>query len=299
MGRFSKIENTIRILTKAVEEYGITVMGAAPASESQLAEQLLEAVRVASQMTERKLSLIPCLRIPLTIDGVGVDDYRRWLSYYEVERKIDGKILERYLDDPILQCREGWREKLLYASVLSTPYSTEEIERLSVDYETVRSRLDSLQGFDVLFVEPGSETDFLAASGRLDLLDGLVEWIRGIYGYEVILGTHHAGSTIPILEGSGIRFHGYLTPINQSGVMMFPTQHVALEAVKNASKPVIAIKPLAGGRIPPNQAFQYVYEIAGVDSCMVGVGSDEELDTDLKAARERTGVSGDMFLGLT
>jgi hypothetical protein len=172
VGRFSKIENTIRILTKAVEEYGITVLGTAAATESRLAEQLLEAVRVASQMTERKLSLIPCLRIPLTIDGVGVDDYRRWLSYYEVERKADGKILQRYLDDPILQCREGWRKKLLHSSVHSTPYSTGEIQRLSIDYETVRSRLDSLRGFNVLFVEPGSETDFLAASGRLDLLNG-------------------------------------------------------------------------------------------------------------------------------
>jgi len=148
-------------------------------------------------------------------------------------------------------------------------------------------------------VEPGSETDFLAASGRLDLLNGLVEWIRGTYGYEVILGTHHAGSTIPILEESGIRFHGYVTPINQLGVMMFPTQRLALEERKNAKKPVIAIKSLAGGRILPKQAFHYVYEIAGVDSCMVGVGSDEELDTDLNAAREWTGVSGDMFLGLT
>jgi hypothetical protein len=31
---------------------------------------------------------------------------------------------------------------------------------------------------DVLFVEPGLETDFLAVSERPDLLDGLVEWIR-------------------------------------------------------------------------------------------------------------------------
>jgi hypothetical protein len=286
VGRFSKIENTIRILTKAVEEYGITVLGAAPACESQLAEQLLEAIRVTSLRTGRKLSLIPCLRIPLTIEGVAVDDYRRWLSYYEVERKFDGKILERYLDDPILQCREGWREKLLHASVHSTPYSAREVEKLRVDYETARLRLDSLRGFDVLFVEPGSETDFLVASGRLDLLNGLVEWIRGKYGYEVILGTHHAGTTIPILEESTIEFQGYVTPINQLGVMMFPTQRLALDAVKKTSKPVIAIKPLAGGRIPPNQAFQYVYEIAEVDSCMVGVGSEEELDTDLKAARE-------------
>jgi hypothetical protein len=162
----------------------------------------------------------------------------------------------------------------------------------------VRSRLDSLQGFDVLFVEPGSETDFLAASGRLDLLNGLIEWIRGTCGYEVILGTHHAGTTIPILEESGISFHGYVTPVNQLGVMMFPTQHVALDAIKNASKPVIAIKPLAGGRIPARQAFQYVYEIAGVDSCMVGVSSEEELDTDLHVARKWTGVTGGMFSGL-
>lgn len=284
--RFSKVENTIRILTKAVEEYGITVLGVAPASESELAGQLFEAVRETSRRTGRKLALIPCLRIPLTIDGQGVDDYRRWLSYYEVERTVDGKILERYLDDPILQCRERWREKFFHASVHSTPYSTGEIERLMINYETVRSRLDSLQGFNVLFAEPGSETDFLAASGRLDLLDELIEWIRETYRYEVILGTHHAGTTIPILEESGIRFHGYVTPINQSGVMMFPTQRLAAEAVRNAKKPVIAIKPLAGGRIPPKQAFHYVYEVAGVDSCMVGVGSEKELDADLKAARD-------------
>jgi hypothetical protein len=101
----------------------------------------------------------------------------------------------------------------------------------------------------------------------------------------VILGTHHAGTTIPLLEESEIGFQGYVPPINRLGVMMFPTQRLALDAVKNASKPVIAIKPLAGGSVPPNQAFQYVYETAQADSCMVGVGSEEELDTDLKAAR--------------
>jgi len=50
-------------------------------------------------------------------------------------------------------------------------------------------------------------------------------------------------------------------------------------AVRNRSKPVIAIKPLA------NQAFEYVYEIVELDSCMVGIGWEEELDTDLKAER--------------
>ena len=56
-------------------------------------------------------------------------------------------------------------------------------------------------------------------------------------------------------------------------------------AVRNASKPVIAIKPLAAGQIAGNQAFEYVYEIVELDSCMVGIGWEEELDTDLKAER--------------
>jgi len=95
----------------------------------------------------------------------------------------------------------------------------EEIERLSINYETVRLRPHSLRGFDILFVEPGSETGFLAALGRLDLLNGLVEWIRCTYGYEVILGTHHTGTTIRMLEESQIGFRGYVTPINQLGVI--------------------------------------------------------------------------------
>jgi len=33
------------------------------------------------------------LRIPLTIREEPIEGYGRWLSYYEVERTIDGKIL--------------------------------------------------------------------------------------------------------------------------------------------------------------------------------------------------------------
>lgn len=40
------------------------------------------------------------------------------------------------------------------------------------------------------------------------------------------------------------------------------------------------------GQLPPRQAFHYAYEIVGVNSCMVGIGSEEELDTGLKAARD-------------
>ncbi len=67
--------------------------------------------------------------------------------------------------------------------------------------------------------------------------------------------------------------------------MMFPTQQLAVEALKNSKKPVIAIKPLGGGRIEPKRAFHYVYDIVEADSCMVGIASSEEMEADLEAAR--------------
>ena len=66
---------------------------------------------------------------------------------------------------------------------------------------------------------------------------------------------------------------------------MLPTHSQALEAIASTSKPVIAIKPLAGGRIPPSQAFEYVFQVAYADAVMIGVASEEEFDEDLTAAQ--------------
>ena len=68
--------------------------------------------------------------------------------------------------------------------------------------------------------------------------------------------------------------------------MMFPTQQESENAIKNATKPVIAIKPFAGGRISPTNAFEYIYHKLEIKSCMIGVGSEEELDEDVSSAVE-------------
>jgi len=282
--RFSKVENTVAILSRAVQEHEITVFSAAPATEGKLAKLHLEAVHETILKTGIEIALIPCFRILLTVDGKPLDDYRRWLTYYEIEKRIAGEeILEKYLNDPILQCREGWKERFLYALKHSVPYRAK-IEKVSIDRERMRHAVESLKDFNVAFAELGSETDFLVMIHRMDLLGELVDWLRGSFGYRAILGTHHAGSTIPTLERSGIKFHGYVTPINKKGVMMFPTQELAAKAVRNARKPIIAIKPLAGGRIPPQPALEYVYGDLNAHTCMIGVSSKEELDRNFTTA---------------
>ena len=104
------------------------------------------------------------------------------------------------------------------------------------------------------------------------------------------MGTHHAGSTIPVLERSWIEFDGYITPVNKLGVMIFPTQGMALKAIRSAKKPIIAIKPLAGGRIPPNIALEFVYKDLMIDACMIGVASESEVDEDIPLALEKLSV---------
>ena len=284
--RFSNVDNTVEVLVRAVRRYGVTAVSAVPSVEGPLASLLLEAVKKAEALTGVELALAFCLRIPLRMEGERVDDYRRWASYLNYEAKLVGRsVLERYLNDPILLCRKGWRENLRRTVACSGGYCKEEIDKLEIDFDTVRRCLNCFRGFKVLFVEPGSESDFLAMSGRLDLLEDLTSLLRN-EGFEtIVLGVHHAGSTIPILEDSELAVDGYLTPVNKLGALMLPSRELALKAIKSSGKPVIAIKTMAGGRIPPEEALRFVFNDVGVDACMIGVGSLREVDEDFSIAK--------------
>lgn len=280
--RFSNVRNIVAVLTKALEQ-GITVVSAPTPDEGDRALRYLEAVREASRKTGVELALVVCLRIPLLLDEKPIDDYRRWLTYYQVEKVYgENDVLRRYLRDPILQARDGWESKFAEHLKYSKPYS-DELARIEIDYRKVVGTLAMLRPMKVTFIELGSETDLLAMGGRLDLLDNLVDLLRKCR-YRCLLGSHHAGTTMPILERSKIAFDGYVTPVNKIGVMMFPTQESCEASIRKSSKPVIAIKPFAGGRIHPQQALEYVYRDLSLPTCMIGVGSEDELHQDLSAA---------------
>ena len=285
--RFSKIGNTLRVLVKASGEHGVTAVGVVPESEGRLATLLLKAIKKVMEILDVEIGVTPSLRLRLTVASKPIDDYRRWLSYFHYESKLAGKsLLGKYLDDPILKCREGWSERFEHAVKHSKPYSKEEINELNLDLENLKSRLECFQSFKVLFIEPGSECDFLAMEDRMDLLTRLVCFLKKEGFNSIVLGIHHAGSSIPILDSSDIKIDGYLTPVNKIGALMLPTKELALKAIKNSEKPIIAIKTMAGGRIPPREALEYVFGDVGVEACMIGVGSEQEADEDLPIAKE-------------
>ena len=145
-------------------------------------------------------------------------------------------------------------------------------------------------GCDILIADPGAEIDLLAATGRFDLIRDYVGFLRGRFE-TVITSVHHAGLTIPRLEEENIPVDGYLTTVNSPGTFMLPTQELALDAIRSASKPIIAIKPMAGGRFLGEQAFDYVFIVVGVSASMFGMGTLEQVRQTTGAARTVLGLN--------
>jgi len=276
----------IKKVMKVAVNYGVRFFSSSSHRFSDLSMLHLEAVREVEEEEETEISLITCISIPLQIGGAKVNDYKRWKTHliYETE-KFGETVLRRVLNDPILNFRPRWKENLQTVK----PYTMTQLQRgLKVDWGMWEDIVNRLADWRIAWIEPGSETDFLAIS-RSDLLGELIDRIQDA-GYRSLLGSHHLGATVPLLEESRIRrFDGYVTPINKLGVMMFPTQRETEKAARearNQGKLLIAIKPFAGGRIRPKEALTYVYKQMEADACMMGVASVKEAEEDFKAARQ-------------
>jgi hypothetical protein len=112
-----------------------------------------------------------------------------------------------------------------------------------------------------------------------ELIDRIRE--RGFSG--VLFGIHHAGITILRIDDGLDGFEGYITPLNSMGVMMFPTKASAESAVRGTKKLVYAIKPMAGRRVNPKEAFRFVFDF-DIEGCMIGCASVSEVMEDFSAA---------------
>lgn len=282
--RFSDESFTARLLREAYR-LGLDTVSVMAMPGNPLFHKLL---KVLKSLREESLEFkaAPCVSIPLKVDETPVDDYRRWLTYYVYESKLVGEeaVRSKYLQDPILLTRPGWRKRFSELLKHGRPYTKADFERVRVDFKAVVDRIRLYEGLGRLFANIGSESDFLAVAGRFDLLGEVVDRLRAA-GYEsVLISSHHAGFTIPLLEDSRLRVDGYATPLNPLGALMLPSMESALSAIRMVRDRVVAIKPMAGGRVDPFRAFKFLAG-EGVRHCMVGVASIDELKTDVEASK--------------
>lgn len=95
-------------------------------------------------------------------------------------------------------------------------------------------------------------------------------------GFVPGMSTHNGGETVPVAEEFDVSVIN--TPVNKIAWRMCPCVEQVLGAVRQSSKKIIAMKPLAMGRIAPEEGMQYIATVPGVDGVVVGIGTPAEAE---------------------
>ncbi len=289
---FSDIQRIIDVLDYVAKQ-GITV-AQTDHMEPHLNRQHLAAIWRSSSQTGIEIGTIPFLVVPVTLHGKPLDHERVYATFDKNAYDRYGEEYRDYLrGDPIVAYQAGGQgggENFLVSFEDVPAYTQDEIHRMEIDYHALERTIGFFDGFDGLIADPGAEVDLLAPGGRLDLVEGYISYLKKRYR-AVVSSTHHPGITIPILEENGVEFDGYIAPLNKPGVFMLPTPHAALEAINNSTRPVIAIKPMAGGRLLGREAFDYVLNQAKASACMFGLGTLDQVKFTVSEAKMALGAA--------
>ena len=287
---FNRVRKVSEVLCYAVEQAGVTA-----AQVDHMVPVLnrlhLQAIWETEQETGIQIGLIAYILIPVTLDGEDVTySDRAYATFYDQNERLGGDAFRTHVrQDEIVRYVLGGSLDALVTPKTVAPFTPGEAARFEIDYARLERYLGFFEGCDILVADPGSEIDLLAMTGRFDLIREYLEFLRRRFS-TVITSVHHAGVTLPLLEREGIPVDGYLTPVNYPGMHMFPTREIALDAIRQVRKPVIAIKPLAGGRYLGHRAFEFVFDEVGVAAAMFGMGTLEQVSATTKAAKKVLGA---------
>lgn len=289
---FGKVDPVADVLRHAVSRFGFSVTQV-DHMIPELNRLHLQAIWESERRLNSKIGLLAYILIPISLNGENVSYTERahsTLYAYDTDAVGEKAYLEQIMKDQILKYTVGGTFDNLVTPKTVEPYGLADAENFTIDYGILEQYLGFFAGCDILVADPGAEIDLLAAVGRFDLIKEYIAFLRTRFE-TVISSVHHAGTTIPLLEENGIDVDGYIVPINQPGMYMFPTQERVIDAVKQTNKPVIAIKPLAGGRYLGTKAFEFVFNEVGAESCMFGMGTIEQVNETAAAARSALGLS--------
>jgi hypothetical protein len=287
---FAVFDRVVEVLRHGVEQ-GLTVVQADHMAVH-LNRQHLAAVWRVQQLTGVGVGTVPFLVVPLTLDGRPIQPRRMHATLDRNNHLAYGERYRQYLaQDPIiayLASGHGVEDEALVRYEDVPAYTPAELARLEVDYAVLEREVGFFAGFEGLVADSGAEVDLLAPAGRFDLIEGYIAFLRRHFR-AVVASVHHPGMTLPLLERQGVSFDGYITPLNKLGVFMLPTPESALAAIRASTRPVIAIKPMGGGRLLGREAFDYVLNDVGAAACMFGLGRLDEVRFTVAEAKRALG----------
>ncbi len=288
---FGQVNPVADVLRHAVENFGFSVTQV-DHMIPELNRLHLQAIWETERRLDTKIGLLAYILIPISLNGENVSYSERahsTLFGYDLAAVGEEAYLEQVSKDEILRYTVDGNLNNLVTPKTVEPYSRADAENFSIDYAVLEQYLGFFAGCNILVADPGAEIDLLAAVGRFDLIREYMAFLRARFD-TLITSVHHAGTTIPLLEENNIDVDGYIVPVNQPGMYMFPTQERVIDAVRQTNKPVICIKPMAGGRYLGTKAFEFVFNEVEVDSCMFGMGTIDQVTETATAARSVLGL---------
>jgi hypothetical protein len=135
----------------------------------------------------------------------------------------------------------------------------------------------------------GQITDALYIKAKQTMQPEFADMLKRIRneGFVPAMSTHNAGEVLPAAES----FDAVVvnTPINKIMWRMCPCEEMVLNAIRTTKKKVIAMKPLAMGRIAPQEGMDYVCRLPDVDGIVVGIGHEYEAEETFAAALDALG----------
>lgn len=282
--QWTGVGSMVYLLKPLVSRFGVTSVRGFPSS-SQFSYWHQKALHQTMQELDVEIAIALGTVLPLN-QSIDIRPYLYRLSLQASRQYASG-----WRTDPIIQYwldrydnpDEVARQFIQNATAhpLTPPREWKNVE---IDYQKLDELLQRYQDFNVLIYASNETWNFLVLAQRYDEFQELVTYVRKRIQGPFLLGTHYAGIIIPHVEAVGLEVDGYSTPINAAGILMFPTQELAVQAIKATSKPVIAIKPLGGGRVSPRVAFHYVFKEVAAHAAMVGIGTLTEAQETLTEA---------------
>lgn len=155
-------------------------------------------------------------------------------------------------------------------SNLDKSLSSEEISAIEINYDVFEQKVQKLKECDFCLIGP-NPLDCLVILERTDLIRKLIDIVRK-HGL-IPLGLSHL-TAISIPKMDKLDFAGYWTWINKE--FQFPNEDDAWKAIGSTSRPVTAMKVLAGGKISDIEgAISYIKK-NGAEAINLGVETKEQ-----------------------
>jgi len=267
--RFSDVSGIVEVISAAMGE-GVDTLG------FKRYDNLVKAVdRTGEQGLDPKL--IPMIyQIPLEIGGRSVPVNRIQATILEYRKYIGQEpAYQEYISSEEYRKEEE-----------AIPLRNEEIRNLKIEEDELEDLLNWFINKNCLKLVTTC-VEFYALTNKLDLLEDIVKMCEK-FGFIVCAGSHMS-NVFDILEGENFCFPVYYAPLNKTGFFMLPSREAMLQSLSRIRVPLIAIKPLAGGRIPPREAFDCIFGLREDVVCMVGLGSVEEVNETISAAKGSLG----------